>query len=84
MTTTAQPNLKRAMKDIGLGERVNDLFARLDEIALDTMLAESIAAFDRGEGRPASEFIAEMREKFASGYYTQENARKRIASGLCE
>ena len=82
--TMTAPTIKRAMKTMGLGDRAGEFLSILDEIALDTMLAESIAAFNRGEGRPASEFIAEMRERFASGYYTQENARKRIARGLCE
>jgi len=68
MTMTI-PNVKRAMMDVGLGDRINDLFARLDEMALDAMLAESIAQANRGEGRPAEEFERELDEEFAKGYY---------------
>ena len=72
MPTTAIPNataIKRAMKTIGLGERAGDLLAILDEMALDAMLERSIAAFDRGEGRPVDDFLKELDEEFANGYY---------------
>jgi len=33
---------------------------------------------DRGEGRPIEEFKKELNQKFASGYFSKENARRRI------
>ena len=54
----------------------------LDEMELDRKLAIGLAEADRGEGRPIEEFMKELDEKFASGYFTKENARKRIESGM--
>jgi len=51
-------------------------------MALDAMLEESMAEIERGEFIPADEFIDDMREKFANGYFSKENARKRIESGM--
>ena len=70
MTMTA-PKVKRAMTDIGLGNRINDLLARLDEIELDRRLAKSIAQADRGEFLSMEELMRELNEEFAKGYYGQ-------------
>ena len=85
MTAREMPSMltiKNAMKAMGLGDRINEFLAKIDEMALDAMLERSIAAMDRGEGIPFEEFKRKMDEKFANGYYTKENARKRIESGM--
>jgi len=82
MITMTAPTIKRAMKTIGLGDRAGDFLAIIDEMALDAMLEESMAEIERGEFIPAEEFEQEMREKFANGYFSKENARKRIESGM--
>ena len=71
-----ETEIKNAMGVLGLGNFADDL---LDEIELDRELAISIAQADRGELIPIEVVEKEMKERFASGYYTKENARKRIA-----
>ena len=68
MTMTA-PNVKRAMKSIGLGDRASDLLAIFDKMELDRRLAKSMAQADRGEYISADEFERRLDEKFASGRY---------------
>jgi len=50
----------------------------LGKTALDRALAKSMAQADRGQTIPIEEAERIMKKKFASGYYTKENARKRI------
>ena len=76
MTMTA-PKVKMAMKSIGLGDRVSDLLNKIDEMALDAMLDESIKAMDRGEGIPFDQFMRELDEEFAQRFGT-----KRIESSM--
>jgi predicted transcriptional regulator len=65
---TMEPaTLKMVMAKIGL-----------DEIELDRELAISLAEADRGELISAEEVEKEIREKFLNGYYSKEEARKRI------
>ena len=73
--TLTVTEVKQAMKVLRLGEWTEDL---LDEIELDRRLKISLEQADRGEGRPIEEFEKELNQKFASGYFTKENARKRI------
>jgi len=40
-TAAIEPKIKKAMKNIGLEERADDLLCMLDEIELDLMLKES-------------------------------------------
>ena len=48
MTMTA-PKIKRAMVNVGLGDRANEFLSILDEMELDRRLAISMAQADRGE-----------------------------------
>jgi len=73
--TLTVTEVKQAMKVLRLGEWTEDL---LDEIELDRRLKISLEQADRGEGRPIEEFEKELNQKFASGYFTKENARRRI------
>jgi hypothetical protein len=73
--TAIEPKIKMAMENIGLGERADEL---LDEIEFDRRLEISLAQADRGEGTPAEEVEKRIKEKFANGYFSKENARKRI------
>jgi hypothetical protein len=50
----------------------------LDEIELDRELKISLEQADRGELISADELEKEIKKKFADGYFTKENARKRI------
>ncbi|MCL2283304.1 MAG: hypothetical protein FWC26_08315 [Fibromonadales bacterium] len=70
-----ETEIANAMGVLGLGNFANDV---LDEIELDRELAISMAEAERGELISAEEVEKEIKEKFASGYYTKENARKRI------
>jgi hypothetical protein len=67
--------IKQAMGVLGLDNWVDGL---LDEIELDRELKISLEQADRGELISADEVEKEMKEKFANGYFTKENARKRI------
>jgi hypothetical protein len=73
--TLTVTEVKQAMKVLRLGEWTEDL---LDEIELDRRLKISLEQADRGEGRPIEEFKKELNQKFASGYFSKENARRRI------
>ena len=73
--TASETEIKQAMGVLKLDGWVDDL---LDEIELDRRLKVSLEQADRGELRPAEEVEREMKEKFANGYFTKENARKRI------
>jgi len=75
-------DIRNVMGKMGLYDRMDTFLDLLDEIELDRKLQLSIEESDRGEGRPVEEFLKELDEEFASGYYTQENARKRIESGM--
>jgi len=70
-----ETEIANAMKVLRLGEWTDDL---LNEIELDRRLKISLEQADRGEVRPIEEFEKELNEKFANGYFTKENARKRI------
>jgi hypothetical protein len=60
MTAVAiKPKIKKAMRNIGLGERTDDLLDMLDEIELDLMLKESEQ--DEKAGRFIT--IEEMRKR---------------------
>ena len=76
--TAIKPNIKMAMENIGLGERAEDLLNMLEEMEFDRRLEISLAQADRGEGTPAEEVEKRIKEKFANGYFTRENAKKRI------
>ncbi|MDR3001173.1 MAG: hypothetical protein LBU89_07910 [Fibromonadaceae bacterium] len=52
--------------------------AAMDEIELDRRLAVSLEQADRGEGISFEVFDRQMNEKFANGYFSKENAKKRI------
>jgi len=70
MTMTA-PKIKRAMVNVGLGDRANEFLSILDEMELDRRLAISMAQADRGEFVPMEELMRELDEEFAEGYYGQ-------------
>jgi hypothetical protein len=73
--TADEIEIKQAMGVLGLDNLVDDL---LDEIELDRELKISLEQADRGELISADELRKEMKKKFAEGYFTKENARKRI------
>jgi len=73
--TADEIEIKQAMGILGLDNWVNDL---LDEIELDRELKISLEQADRGELISADEVEKKMKEKFANGYFTKENAKKRI------
>ena len=50
----------------------------LDEFELDNHLEISMEQADRGEGMFADNFDKKMAKRFANGYYTKENAKRRI------
>ncbi|MDR0515538.1 MAG: hypothetical protein LBH25_00665 [Fibromonadaceae bacterium] len=50
----------------------------IEEIELDSRLKISLEQADKGLGRPIEDFKKELEQKFASGYFSKENARKRI------
>ena len=64
-----EPKIKKAMKNIGLGERADDLLDMLDEIELDRRLAKSLKQFKRGETLTLEELDKRVMEKFKNGYY---------------
>ena len=73
--TADEVEIKQAMGVLGLDNLVDDL---LDEIELDRELKISLEQADRGELISADELRKEIKKKFAEGYFTKENARKRI------
>jgi hypothetical protein len=80
--TAIEPKIKMAMENIGLGERADDLLDMLNEMELDRRLEISLAQAARGEGKPIEEFKKEQEQRFANGYFSKENAKKRIEERL--
>jgi hypothetical protein len=78
MTVTDTKTIKRAMRTIGLGDRTDDLLSILDKMELDRRLKISLEQADRGEVTPAEEVEKRIMEKFANGYFSKENARRRV------
>jgi sensor histidine kinase regulating citrate/malate metabolism len=70
-----ETEIKQAMGVLGLGNLTDNL---LDEIELDRRLKISLEQADKGLGRPIEDFKKELEQKFASGYFSKENTRKRI------
>jgi len=70
-----ETEIANALNVFGLGNFAPGV---LDEIELNRRLRISLEQADRGEGRPIEEFEKELNQKFANGYFTKENARKRI------
>jgi len=77
--TANEIEIKQAMKVLKLDNWVDDL---LDEIELDRELKISLEQADRGELISADELEKKIKEKFANGYFSKENARKRIKSAF--
>jgi hypothetical protein len=73
--TLTVTEVKQAMGVLRLGNWTDEL---LDEIELDRELSISIAQADRGELITREELKKRIDEKFANGYFTKENAQKRI------
>jgi len=73
--TANEVEIKQAMGVLGLDNWVDDL---LDEIELDRELKISLEQADRGEFITREELRKRMNEKFANGYFSKENAQKRI------
>jgi hypothetical protein len=73
--TASEVEIKQAMGVLGLDNRIDDL---LDEIELDRELKISLEQADRGELITREELKKRADEKFANGYFTKENAQKRI------
>jgi hypothetical protein len=69
LATVIEPKIKKAMENIGLGERADDLLDMLDEIELDMALKESIEQLDRGEKISVEESIKRIEERLNNGYY---------------
>jgi len=67
-----EPKIKKAMKNIGLGERADDLLAMLDEIELDRRLTKSLEQFERGETFPTEEMEKRTTERLNNGYYLRK------------
>jgi hypothetical protein len=70
-----ETEIKQAMKSLLLDTWTDDL---LDEIELNRRLKISEEQDERGEGTPAEEVEKRIKEKFANGYFSRENAKKRI------
>ena len=70
-----ETEIKQAMKSLRLDTWTDEL---LDEIELNRRLKISEEQDERGEGIPAEEVERRIKEKFANGYFSRENARKRI------
>jgi len=67
-----EPKIKKAMKNIGLGERADDLLDMLDEIELDRRLAKSLEQFERGETFSTEEMEKRTTERLNNGYYLRK------------
>ncbi|MCL2284451.1 MAG: hypothetical protein FWC26_14135 [Fibromonadales bacterium] len=50
----------------------------LDEIEIDRRLKISMEQAEKGLGEPIEDFKRELDQQFASGYFSKENARRRI------
>ena len=74
-------DIRCVLEKVGYSE-IDAVLDLLDEMELDRKLAIGLAEADRGEGRPVEEFMKELNEKFANGYFSKENATKRIESGM--
>jgi hypothetical protein len=77
IAVSMEPQIKMAMKKIGLSERTEEFLDVLDEIELDMALEESMKQADRGETITLDELERRMKEKFASGYFDKESVQKR-------
>jgi len=67
-----EPKIKKAMKNIGLGERADDLLDMLDEIELDRRLTKSLEQFERGETFSTEEMEKRTTERLNNGYYLRK------------
>jgi hypothetical protein len=73
--TANENEIKQAMSILRLYNWADEL---LDEIELNRRLEISLEQANKGLGRPIEDFKKELDQKFASGYFSKENARKRI------